>query len=260
MNKMIQKIIVLSAISCLLPLTASATEATEKTRSFGIGLDINNSTQEYVGNDDDYRGELFFEYRGEKFNMDNESASYRFFNRNNVQAEVLVKSVSRGHGFADSTTVAGMDEREVSLDLGLRAGYKTPFGLISIDATKDVGGKHKGAEADLRIGPDFYAERPGKARNADFGVIAGVKWQSEDTVDYYYGVKDSEATATRTAYKGKAATTPYIGLAGQGNITKNLTFNTSAVIMRAPDEISDSPIVDDDHDVQFNAGLTYWFY
>jgi outer membrane protein len=152
-----------------------------------------------------------------------------------------------------------MDERESSVGLGLRAGYKTAIGLVSLDATKDVSDKHDGAEAELRIGPDFYSERAGKARNMDFGVIGGVKWQSDDTVDYYYGVKSSEATADRTAYKGKAAVTPYIGVAGQGNITKNLTFNTSAVYLHAPDEITDSPIVDKDHDIQVNAGLTYWF-
>jgi len=172
--------------------------------------------------------------------------------------EAIAKSQVRGHGFSSETKIAGLAEREGSIDLGLRAAYETPVGLVSIDATKDVTGNHKGAEADFRIGPGFYSERAGEARNIEVRLIVGVKWQSADTVDYYYGVKNSEATATRAAYKGKSATTPYVGVAGQGNITKNLTFNTSAIYMKAPDEITDSPIVDKDHDIQINAGLTYW--
>ena len=86
-----------------------------------------------------------------------------------------------------------------------------------------------------------------------------MKWQSDEVVDYYYGVKDKEATATRAAYKGKAAATPYIGLDGKANITKKITLTGSVLYMDQPNEITGSPLVDDGHDVVVNAGLTYWF-
>ncbi|PWQ93536.1 MipA/OmpV family protein [Leucothrix arctica] len=259
MKAFTRKVLILSTIGLLVPMIATAAETEERSRSFGIALDIDNHVQTYIENNENYRGQIFFQYRGEKFNMDKDSASYRFFDRDKFQVEVIAKVPERGHGFADETTITGMDERESSLGLGLRVGYKTAIGLLSLDATKDISNQHDGAEADLRFGPDFYSERAGKARNVEFGVIGGVKWQSDKTVDYYYGVKDTETTADRAAYEGKAAITPYVGVAGQGNITKNLTFNTSAIYMDAPDEITDSPIVDKGHDVQVSAGLTYWF-
>jgi len=43
------------------------------------------------------------------------------------------------------------------------------------------------------------------------------------------------------------------------NIAQHVTFDVGAVYKHYPDEITDSPIVDKDHDVELTAGLTYWF-
>lgn len=251
------------ALTPLASEIANAQTETGKTPTshFGIGLNGSNDHTIYSARKGDNIAGIHLQYRGERFNLTQETLTYRFLNRNKFHIEALAKSEARGFEAKNDALLSGMGDRDESLDLGLRAGYQTPYGLISLDATKDISTTHDGHEADLRIGPDFYSESPLKIGNSRFGLglVAGVKWQSDDVVDYYYGVKDNEATADRAMYKGSAAVTPYIGLDGKVNITKKITLTGSAIYMDRPNEITDSPLVDKDHDLSLNAGFTYWF-
>ncbi|PWQ93280.1 MipA/OmpV family protein [Leucothrix pacifica] len=257
-------IMTLTATSLLIAMTpvssAFADDKGATPNRFGVGLNLTNNPMIYDAQDGDYRAGIHLQYRGKRFNMNQDSMAYRFFNRNNFHVEGLVKYESRGFESNDYKAFEGLSDRDESADLGLRAGYETPYGTLTLDATKDISDTHEGHEADLRFGPGLYAESPsGNGNNASFGLIAGVKWQSDKTVDYYYGVKDSEATATRAAYKGKAAVTPYIGIGGQTSIGRNVTLSGSVIYKDQPDEITDSPLVNDDHDIAANLGFTYWF-
>jgi len=260
------------AMSILLPVSAvqadTPTPSTQHGISatsipqnhFGIGLDLSNSPSLYKAQDNDHAANIHLKYRGQKFNMGRDSMSYKFLDKNKFQLEALLKSETRGYEASSAKALAGLSDRDESLDLGFRAGYKTTYGLLSLDATQDVSNTHKGHEADLRFGPDFYNETPSAQKKLALGVVAGLKWQSKEVVDYYYGVKSSEATASRAAYQGNAATTPYIGLDGKMNLSKKLSLSSSVLYMDRPDEISKSPLVDNDHNIQINAGLTYWFH
>ena len=251
----------IAALTLLFPLSAQAGDetATPKTNHFGLGLNIGNSEMVYDEKDGDYLASLYPQYRGTKFNLDRESMSYRFLNKDNLQVEVLAKLEERDHEEETSSVLAGMEDRDNSINAGVRIGYKTNFGLLSLDATRDISGVHQGAEAELRFGPEFYNDSPSANRSFSFGPVIGAKWQSNKTVDHYYGVKSSEATASRAAYEGKSAVTPFVGLQANATLTKNISFTASALYINQPDEIADSPITDDDHDVEFNAGFTYWF-
>ncbi len=87
-----------------------------------------------------------------------------------------------------------------------------------------------------------------------------MKYQSDKVVDYHYGVRSSEATASRAAYSGKAATTPYIGIESQFNITKHVSMNAGAIYERRDDAIRNSSLTSNKKsDVLLNLGVTYWF-
>jgi outer membrane protein len=256
-------VITLTATSLLIafaPFSNALADAKPATTGhIGVGLNLTSNPMIYKALDNNARAGLHLQYRGERFNVTQDALSYRFLNRDNFHIEALVKSESRGFDIEDFTELEGMSNREDSLDFGLRTGFKTAYGVLSLDATTDISDTHKGHEADLRFGPDFYSESPSANSSFGLGLVAGVKWQSDEVVDYYYGVKNSEATASRAAYEGKAAITPYIGIDGKANITKKITLTGSVLYMDQPDEITGSPLVDDGHDVVVNAGLTYWF-
>jgi len=247
----------------LLVLTANV-QAAEQSNRFGVGLYADNERSIYDGHNggDDVKieGIISFQYRGDKLNIDEKSASYKFFDNGKYQIEVIGNSEERGYQASDSTKLTGMAERKNSWDLGGRVAAKTGLGVVSLAATGDVSGKHKGQEVDLKFSQDLFRKGPrGNPRGVSVDLQAGVKWQSDEVVDYYYGVKNSESTAARATYAGKDAVTPYIGLTARTNIANHVTFDVGAIYKHYPDEITESPIADKDHDVEITAGLTYWF-
>ena len=255
-------LVITTAIGIL--LLSTNTQAAEQSNRFGIGLFADSERSIYDGHSgsDELKmeGTIAFQYRGEKLNANEKSASYKFFDNDKYQIEVIGNHNDRGYEANDSAKLTSMSERKNSIDLGGRVSTKTRMGTISFEATTDVSGRHKGQEADLKFSQGLF--RPGpkaNPRSVSIDLEAGVKWQSDDVVDYYYGVKGSESTTTRSAYSGKDAITPYVGLTARTNIMEHVTFDVGAIYKHYPDEITNSPIVDKDHDVEINAGLTYWF-
>jgi len=264
MNDIKKNTIVLTTTTIGLLILAINVQAADQSNRFGVGLYADNERSIYDGQDggDDVKleGTVSFQYRGDKLNVDEKSASYKFFEKGRYQIEVIGNNNVRGFKATDSTKLTGMSERKSSWDLGGRVAAKTDLGTISLAATGDVSGRHKGQEIDLKFSQDLFRKGPrGNPRSVSLDLEAGLKWQSDKVIDYYYGVKDSESTTTRAAYDGKQAVTYYLGLTARTNLTEHVTFDMGAVYKHYPTEITNSPIVDEDHNVELKAGLTYWF-
>ena len=264
MNSINNKTLVRTSTAIALLMLTMHTQAADQSNRFGVGIYADSARAIYDGHtgSDELNLEANFglQYRGDKFNVDEEHASYKFFDNDKYQIEVIGAHIDRGYKASDSTKLSGMANRKSSWDLGGRVAAKTGMGIVSLAATGDVSGKHKGQEVDLKFSKDLFRKGPkNNPRSVSLDFEAGVLWQSDDVVDYYYGVKSGEATSTRAAYTGKAATTPYVGLTARTNIAQHVTFDIGAVYKHYPDEIADSPIVDKDNDVEWKAGLTYWF-
>ncbi|MGB1311958.1 MAG: MipA/OmpV family protein [Leucothrix sp.] len=263
MNSTKTKTLMLSA-AIGLSLMSANTQADEQPNRFGIGLFADNSLSIYDGHADDNElkmsGGINFQYRGENFNLDENTASYKFFDNDKYNIEIIGAFEDRGYQASESKKLLGMDNRSNSVGLGGRLSTKTNLGTVSLAATGDVSNKHKGKEVDLKVSQGLFRKGPkGEPRSLSVELQAGVKWQSDDVVDYYYGVKSSEATATRAAYSGQDAITPYVGVTARTNLMERVTFDVGMIYKHYPDEISKSPIVDKDHDLELKTGLTYWF-
>ncbi len=237
----------------------SALQAETNKGQFGIGVTTNNRFIVYQDGDNTFGIHPHLQYRGERFNILGNTLSYNFSNYDNVRFEVIGKTTPRGYEADNLDILKGMTEREPSFDAGGRVTLKTGMGLLSVDATTDASGTHKGQIVDARFGPDIYQQRWDGQRALDVSLLAGAKWESDEVVDYYYGVRASEATANRSDYQGKAAITPYIGLDAKMQLSPKFTLDGQVLYQHQPDEIANSPIVSDDKTVTANIGLTYWF-
>ena len=231
---------------------------------FGLTLGADNQNKRYKNPKDDAKAVLGVEYRGKNLNIDRKAISYDFTNSENYTKgyaiEAILKDKNRGFEAKDRKLFTGMDDRNPSIDVGARGVVKTKYGPVIMEMTRDVNAS-KGYEADLRLGgiAPHTAHWTGK-RDLSFAPLVGVKYQSGKVVDYHYGVKSSEATASRAAYSGKAATTPYIGIESQFNITRHVSMNAGAIYERRDDAIRNSPLTSNKKsDVLMNLGVTYWF-
>ena len=250
-----------SKILLILPLLLVTSVAQA---DWGISLDAENQHNRYKDAKDDANALFGFEYRGKNFNADKKAWSYDFTNseseKKNYAIEAILKNNNQGYEAKDRSLFAGMDERDPSLDVGVRGIYKTDFGPVVVEMTRDVNAS-KGYEADLRFGGiEPHSKHWTGQRELTVAGLVGVKYQSDKVVDYHYGVKSNEATANRAIYKGKAATTPYVGVEAQYNFNKHVTVNAGLVYERRDDSIQNSPLTNSKNDdVLGTIGVTYWF-
>jgi len=227
---------------------------------WGVSVGANNSQERYKDPKAAAIADFEIEYRGEKFNVDRNAVSYDFTNSKQYAIEAILKNNIRGFDADDHKSFNGLKDRDDSIDVGVRGIYNTGFGPVILEMTRDVNAS-KGYGADLRIGGiEPHANHWDGKQELKIVGLAGVKYQSDKVIDYHYGVRTNEATATRSAYKGKAATTPYIGFESQFNINKKVTLNAGVIYERRDDSIRNSPLTNQKKsDVLLNLGVTYWF-
>jgi len=243
----------------LLMVTISLALTANAYADFGISANVANENG-YKDLDDKASLSLGVEYRGDKFNMGKDGVSYEFIHADNYAVEALATSNNSGFEAKDGKNFTGMDKRKTSIDLGGRMIVKTGIGPVTLDATKDVHAS-KGYEAGIKVGgiaphaPHWTGER-----TINVAATGGLRYQSKKVVDYYYGVKNTEATANRNAYKGKSAITPYLGVEAQADLTEHISLTGNLGITRQPNAIRNSPLAKDKkYQPVANVGFTYWF-
>ncbi len=173
-----------------------------------------------------------------------------------VEFDAFLKPRLSGYDNEDSNDLDGMDDRDYSLDGGLQFTWDIPvMGNLELGTSVagDLLSEYKGMEIESTLSKLF-----------DFTPVfvrlgIGVSWQSESLVDYYYGVKSTEVTATRSEYSPNSAV--------NGNIALDVYLALSEewlVVSRVKcdflnNEIKDSPIVDEDYTITTLLGVTRMF-
>jgi outer membrane protein len=154
-----------------------------------------------------------------------------------VRAGVAIR-VRRGYDPADFEGLAGMEERDRSLEGGVNAVWATRPITISAAYYTDVSGKSDGDSATLSFAHPFRVSERWRITPS-----VGAEWLDADVVDYYYGVKLNEATASRPAYAGKASANVRVGLSVKYALTRNWSLFGGVGYTRLGSGIADSPIV-----------------
>jgi outer membrane protein len=95
--------------------------------------------------------------------------------------------------------------------------------------------------------------------SVDFVPFANLTYQSEDYVDYYFGVKQREANANRKAYKGDSTVSYGLGYKLVMPINDNWQVSQMTQYTRLGSGISDSSIVDSANQWVVGASVSYNF-
>jgi outer membrane protein len=136
---------------------------------------------------------------------------YSFVKSDRFTANLFAQARFRGLEPEDSPFLAGMEERKKSMDAGLEFIYSgRPLGFRASFIT-DTLGRSNGQEVSLLAVSGVPLGRRGIIL-----VGIGPRWLSQNRVDYYYGVRESETTPERPAYTAEA--------------TWNLDVNVTAII------------------------------
>ncbi|MHC4518849.1 MAG: MipA/OmpV family protein [Planctomycetota bacterium] len=217
----------------------------------GIGAVI--SGKPYEGVDPKVYPVPLFGYEGERLYLRGISGGYRLIKMKRWSIGPTVRPRFEGYEASDSSALSGMEDRNPTVDGGIDLAWMTDWGLFSTIVVTDLLGAHDGHELEAS-----YTLRFPYAGFEIFPSLA-VRWRSSNLVQYYYGVRGSEARAGRPAYKPDAAITPAVRLALRRDLSDKWGTFLAAQYEWLDNEISDSPIVDDTSRLSLVLGVTYAF-
>lgn len=239
------------AVLVLMGLTLIATDAHAGEWGLGIGVAAQQPPQ--VGTRTETVVLPFPCYQGERLNLDFGSIGYALVKTDRVQFAVQGQLRFDGYDPSDSKALNGLRERDVTLDAGFSVAAGDKWGIASFSIMADALGVHKGYE--ISAGYQYPIQ---------FGrwtLVPGItaKWPSEELVEYYYGVRLDEATPDRPAYSGKAVLNASAALNASYTITDSWELIGGAEYTRLGDGITDSPVIEKDHEVIMYSAIVYRF-
>lgn len=154
----------------------------------------------------------------------------------------------------DSPFLAGLGDRDTTLMLGLAWTRELPGGIdFTVSASQDLFDRSGGQQAELSLSRGFQW---GSWRLSPF---VGLSWLSADLADYEFGVPTEAATADRPAYQPASAVNPEAGVTFFYEITQGWQLVGNIGVEQLDDELTDSPIVDEERLVKGFVSLTYTF-
>jgi outer membrane protein len=223
------------------------------TSNLKLGAGLVYRTSPYRGDNDTVLPIPMIFYDSKTFFLKGLIAGYHIFEQERFSLDLIAGVRTDGYDNDDSDFLKGMDDRDSSIDGGIKASHFDGWGITSVSFVNDLLGKHDGQEVNLSYAKRFV-ENPWALTPS-----GGILWQSSNLTDYYYGVKRDETKAGRPAYSVGEAWNPFFQL----NLNYQIDEQWSAVaIFRyvwLDKEIQDSPIVSDEYEILLMAGLMYKF-
>lgn len=228
--------------------------------SWGLGLAVVSAQKAYKGTDRETRAlpMISYENRYVKLsgpNLELKLPGLEFGDSRRLNFGVVAKLFGGG-GYepGDSPALAGMAERESSIWAGPKMEWENDFADAKLEWLGDASGNSKGQRVVLGLERKW---KPGPS--VMLLPQVGVEWVDKKYVDYYYGVRASEATAGRAAYAGKATMNPEISLAGIYRFDKHQSMMLNVGVKALGKEIKNSPIVDRSTENRVMLGYMYRF-
>lgn len=205
--------------------------------------------------DKSYGALLNFGYHGEDFNADLAGINYRIFGQTGdiVNLSTYLTGSGLSYDQDSAKSVKGMDKRNATVDLGVNADIALGDGTVSTYFQHDIFNEHKGYKTGVNY---FHIVELG---SVDFVPFAGVSYQNSDYNNYYFGVKDKEATAQRKAYRAGGDFSYNLGYKLVYPINDRWEVTQTSTYTRLGSDIAHSPIVESANQWLVGATVAYHF-
>jgi MipA family protein len=237
--------------SLAVPLSANGAE---DLRFLGAGVIMATSPYNGVGTKTMAVPILGWDYKN--FYVKGVEAGYHFYKNDTLTLSVLGVPRFMGYSSEDSTDLNGMEDRRMSVDVGVKADVKLPLGeevVLGVKVLTDAASRHDGQDVELNVSKLF------RSKYFRLTPSAGARLQSSRMVDYYYGVEANEVRAGRPEYEPGQAINCFGKVLFSFGISQNWIVVTMSSVEFLDSEIRKSPIVDRDYLLTGVVGLTRRF-
>jgi outer membrane protein len=216
-----------------------------------IGLGVMYPIRPYKGVDNDIYAAPIASLEYKRFFIDGASFGFNLIDKEAFKFSVLGAPRFWGYEADDSPDLTGMQERQWSFDGGLRVLLKGKVFAFSTTGLSDLLDEHQGQEVNVMFSAKILQEF--------LKLRIGVAWLSNDLIDYYYGVRSSEATATRSEYAPSSTVNYLAGLTIGIPVREHWAVVADLQYEFLGDEIKDSPIIDKNGVARYILGMVYRF-
>ena len=198
-----------------------------------------------------------FEYNGDRFFVKNGSINFSIGQHEKMTygltASPSATFLSFDEDYRDNNQLAGLQEREATVEAGFYVNHTTDTGRFSFSVLTDLGSEHDGQRATASYTYDL------QAGNWRINPTIGAQWMSSDIVNHQYGVSAAESTATRAAFEAGGALNLFAGVRARYDITEHWEFGASTGFTILSDNITDSSIVEEDYGYHGSLSMSYKF-
>lgn len=262
-NRVAVKRCVVAAITSSFVLMAQCAFAdnvgSDQETHWGIGLGVTSAQTPYIGVDRDNTPIPLLQVESQYLRffgtgLEVKLPSLRLSETQRISFGLIGRYDGAGYESDDSWALEGMQERKGEVWAGARVAWQSEWFNLHADWTHDISGHSQGQQ--LKLG----ANRTWKPKQG-FSLTPRIAatWQDGKYVDYYYGVRASEARAGRSAYQGESGLSTEIGLLGVYNINKHHSVMLDLQATRLSSEIKNSPLVDSSTENRVFLGYLYHF-
>ncbi len=194
-------------------------------------------------------------YEGDRFFFRASNFGWKFVRGGEWEVSVLGEFQGDGYDESSSDTLDGMDDRDPYFGAGGQVTWQPSKWGFTLRATTDIASESDGSQVGGHV---HYSHKEGQFL---WRFAGGGKWLSEDYVDYYFGVKSSEAIpGVRPRYSpDEEMLYDFSGLLIYQQDTSPWMIATGAKYTFYGDEVDDSPITSDDRELALFIGVGYTF-
>jgi outer membrane protein len=155
----------------------------------------------------------------------------------------------------DDGYLQGIEKRNYSVDGGISTQLRQGMMEFNLSAVTDLLDNSNGQELSVSLGNTYILAN----WMTTLTPALGIKWQSADLVNYYYGVKPNEARANRPIYRGESSFNYYANVNTAALLTKRSTLFAMVEYEYLGEEISASPLLDEGKIVSIFLGYGWQF-
>lgn len=153
----------------------------------------------------------------------------------------------------DSSLLKDMGDVDSGVNLKLSGELFTNFGLLGASVAQDMSNEHEGIELSLSWAVPLEFDK------AMLMPSVYATWMSDDLVNHYYGVATNQVKAGRPLYDADSGWRYGIELMAEYPLSQQWALQGGVSAEWYGDEITNSPIVDEDRAIFGFLGVIYQF-
>jgi outer membrane protein len=220
---------------------------------WGLGIGVAMERRPYRDFDDKTQVLPMITYENKWVSLSVPTLDLKLPSAGPVEFRLRARYANDGYDSGDSSYLSGMDKRKNSVWVGGAAIWHNDFANLTTEVLTDGSSNSKGTKFKLQVDRRLSSGAWG------FTPRMAVHMVDSKYVDYYYGVRASEARIDRPLYDGKSTTNIEVGLRVDYAVTPKQLLFVDVGATSFGNGIKDSPLVDHSNQTGLRAGYVYRF-